>query len=78
MTVLALVVGAAILLTLMLVHSYSREGAHTVRTARPARRADGSDVSWMFFSDGGGSDCSAGDAGGGCGDGGGGDGGGGD
>ena len=72
MTVLTLVFGAAILLTLMLVHSYSREGAHTVRTRR-ARRVDGGGAGWMFSGDGSAGDCSAGDAGGGCGDGGGGD-----
>ena len=77
MTVLLLVFGAAILLTLMVVHSYSREGAHAVRTGRPARRAYGSDTWWMFSGDGGASDggagdCGAADGGGGCGDGGGG------
>ena len=79
MTVLALVLAAAILLTVMVVHSYSREGAHTVRLRRPSRRAADTGAGWMFVgSDGGGSDCSAGDAGGSCGDGGGGGGGGGD
>ena len=77
MTVLALVFGAVILLTLMLAHSYSRAGANTVRTGRRASHADGSDMTWMFVGDGGGSDggagdCGAGDGGGGCGDGGGG------
>ena len=75
MTVLALVFGAAILLTWMVVHSYSsREGAPLRRHRQPASTADSG--GWMFLgSDGGSSDCSAGDAGGGC-DGGGGGGGG--
>jgi hypothetical protein len=76
-TVLLLVFGAAILLTLMVVHSYSREGAHTVRTGTQARRAYANDAVWMFSGDGGAGDggadgCGAGDGGGGCGDGGGG------
>jgi hypothetical protein len=74
MTVLALVFGAAILLTWMLVHSYSgRAGSPARRRAQPAHSGDRGDAGWMFFgSDVSASDCSAGDAGGGCGDGGGG------
>jgi len=74
MTVLALVVGAAILLTWMLVHSYSgREGAPVRRRRQAPDSGNNGDTVWMFAgSDGGSSDCSAGDAGGGCGDGGGG------
>ena len=77
MTVLALVFGAAILLTLMLVHSYSgREASPPRRRARPARSAGHGDAGWMFAgSDSSVSDCSPGDAGGSCGDGGGGGGG---
>jgi hypothetical protein len=76
-TVLALVFGAAILLTWMLVHSYSGREAPTRRRARPADGAVGGDAGWMFAgSDGSASDCSSGDAGGSCGDGGGGGGGG--
>jgi len=77
MTVLALVFGAAILLTLMLVASYSgREATPHRRRARPANGGDTADTSWMFVGgDGGSSDCGAGDGGGGCGDGGGGGGG---
>ena len=73
MTVFALVFGAAILLTWMLVHSYSgREGAPIRRRGQAA--ANGDSGGWMFVgSDGGASDCSAGDAGGGCDGGGGGD-----
>ena len=72
MTVLVLVFGAAILLTLMLVHSYSGRAGSPAR--RQARRGHdcGGDTAWMFGGDGSGSDCSAGDGGGGCGDGGGG------
>jgi hypothetical protein len=76
-TVLALVLGAAILLTLMVVHSYSgRDATPHKRRARAAHGTDGGDAAWAFSgSDGGASDCGAGDAGGGCGDGGGGGGG---
>lgn len=73
MTVLLLVVGAGILLTLMLVHSYSgRAGSPARGRGHSARTGDGGEGGWMFS--GGGADatdCSAGDAGGGCGDGGG-------
>jgi len=75
MIVLALVFGAAILLTLLVVFSYSPEGAHTVYTGPRKRstRADGSDAGWIFGgTDGGAGDCGAADAGGSCGDGGGG------
>lgn len=76
MTVLALVFGAAILLTVMLVHSYSgREGSPTGRRRRPrpAQAGNHGDAGLMLSSsDGSASDCSAGDAGGSCGDGGGG------
>ena len=76
MTVLVLVFGAAILLTWMLVDSYSGREAPTRRRARPAHGARRGDGGWMFSgSDGSASDCSAGDAGGSCGDGGGGGGG---
>jgi hypothetical protein len=72
MTAVALVVGAAILLTWMLVDSYWREGSYTRRRSRPA--GDGGDGAWMFMGgDGGSSDCGAGDGGGCGGDGGGGD-----
>jgi hypothetical protein len=80
MTVLALVFGAAILLTWMLVHSYSRrQDFPTRRRAHPAH-ADcgggwwiygGSDGSAGDCTAGDAGDCSAGDAGGGGGDGGG-------
>ena len=74
MTDLALVFGAAILLTWMLVHARARrESSPTRRRAQPAHGADSGDVGWMFSgSDASASDCSAGDAGGSCGDGGGG------
>ena len=81
MTVLALVFGAAILLTWMLVHSYSGREAPTRRRAQPeggAGHGDAGhvDAGWMFGgSDASASDCSAGDGGGSCGDGGGGGGG---
>ena len=87
MTVLAIVLVAGILLTWMLVHSYSgRDATPFKRQARRARTGDGGDVSWMYFgggSDGGGaSDCGGSDGGGsdggGCGGDGGGGGGGGD
>ena len=78
MTILALVVGAAILLTLVLVHSYSGETAPSRRRMRRADSDDGGGSGWMYTpGDSGAGDCSA-DDGGGCGDGGGGDGGGGD
>ena len=76
MTVLVLVFGAAILLlTLMVVHSYSgRDTPRPMRRARAGHR-NGADSPWMFVgSDASASDCSPGDAGGGC-DGGGGGGG---
>ena len=73
MTILALVVGAAILLTLMLVHSYSGETAPSRRRTRRADSGDSSGSGWMYTAgDSGASDCGAGDGGGGCGDGGGG------
>ena len=75
MTVLVLV-SAAIVLTVMLVRSYSGETAPPKRRARAAHAADAGNGSWMFVGgDGGASDCGAGDAGGSCGDGGGGGGG---
>ena len=64
MTVVALIVGAAILLTVMLAHAWSREGASTKRRTHP-HGGDRGDGSWMFFGgDGGGGDCGAGDGGG--------------
>ena len=80
MTVLALVFGAAILLTWMLVHSYSgRAGSPVRRRAQPADAGNPGDTTWLFSSSSGtSSDCSAADSGGGCGDGGGGGDGGGD
>ena len=86
MTVLAIVLDAGILLTWMLVHSYSgRDATPFKRQARRARTGDGGDVSWMYFgsgSDSGASDCGGSDGGGsdggGCGGDGGGGGGGGD
>ena len=72
MTALALVFGAAILLTWMLVQSYSgRRGSPARRRAHAAHGPGCSDTGWMFS----GTDtsgCSPGDGGGGCGDGGGG------
>ena len=67
MTVVALVVGAAIVLTLMVWHAYSPEGAHTVRVGKRARAPGGSDAGSVFSSDGSDGGCSAGDAGGSCG-----------
>ena len=77
MTVVVLVLGAAILLTLMLVGSYSGRDGRPVRRTRPAQDSHGGD-GWMFMSsgsDGGSSDCGASDGGGCGGDGGGGGGG---
>jgi hypothetical protein len=76
MTVLALVVGAAILLTWLLVHSYfdgDRRGTRPMRAAQPS---DGGDA-WLFSASDGGGDTSGGDCSGGDGGGCGGDGGGG-
>jgi hypothetical protein len=72
-TVLALVFGAAILLTWMLVHSYSRREVSPVRRrAQRANAGNRDDAFWMFSGgDSDASDCSGSDAGG-CGDGGGG------
>ena len=73
MTVLLLIFGAAILLTLVLVHSYSGESVPTRPRTRRADRTDAGGAGWMFAGgDASAGDCSAGDAGGGCGDGGGG------
>jgi hypothetical protein len=82
--VFAMVFGAVILLTWMVVHSYRRPEAHLIRRrARPAHGGRHDDAGWVFSSSdgsashGSGSDCGAADAGGSCGDaGGGGDGGG--
>ena len=77
MTVLALVFGAAILLTLMLVSSYSGRDARPARRTRSPHSSDGGNVAWMSNgSDSSAGDCGGGDGGGGCGDGGGGGGGG--
>lgn len=72
---LALVVGAAILLTLVVLHSYTRQGADRVRVGRRATQPGGSDAGWVYADAGSAGDCSAGDGGGGCADGGGGGGG---
>jgi hypothetical protein len=71
-----LVVGAAFLLTWMVVQSYTRSaGSPTRRRAGRGRGGHRSDSGWVFAGGNGGvSDCSPGDAGGGC-DGGGGGGG---
>jgi hypothetical protein len=79
MTVLDLVVVAAVFLIWMVVHSYAGGDDGGTRPMRAAQRSDGRDA-WMFSaSDGGGDtsggDCSGGDGGGGCGGDGGGDGG---
>ena len=75
MTILALVVGAAVLLTLVLVHSYSGETEPSRRRTRRADSDDSGGSGWMYTpGEADASDCSSGDAGGDCG---GGDGGGG-
>ena len=64
MTVLALVVGAAILLTWILVHSYAGGDDRGTRPMHAAQSSDGGDA-WMFSASDGGSDASAGDCSGG-------------
>ena len=72
---LALVVGAAILLTLLVLQSYSRQGADRVRVGRRTTKTGGRDAGWVYADAGSAGDCSAGGGGGGCADGGGGGGG---
>ena len=74
MTILAVMLGGALLVTFIIALSNSRRAA---RRAHAGARSDGygGDVGWMSSGSDGSSDCSASDAGG-C-DGGGGDGGGG-
>lgn len=66
MTFLVLVVGAGVLLTWMLVHSYSgRAGSPIRRRGHSAHTGDGGEAGWMVSGSGAdASDCSAGDAGG--------------